>query len=93
MRIKLKDNFKLTDIAGDAMLIPVGEDTYAFGGYVALNETAAFLIRQMSESIDEQELTARLLDAYEVDEQTAAESVAETVQKLRELGVVEVSAE
>ena len=91
--MRLKDEFMLTDVAGDYLLIPVGEHSDAFGGYVALNACSAFLIRQMSQDISVPELVLRLQKEYEVDEAAARESVEYTVRNLSELGVIEGCAE
>lgn len=86
--MRLKDGFKLVDVVGDFTLIPVGEDATSFGGYVALNAVSAFLIRQMASDITEQELVLRLMEEYEIDEETAKESVDDAIAMLREIGVI-----
>lgn len=87
--MRLKDGFKLTDVAGDYMLIPVGEHSDSFGGFIALNECSAFLVKQLSTEISFSELVSRLLKEYAVDEATAVESVKYTVDSFSELGVIE----
>ena len=54
------------------------------------NETAAFLWKEAvgKEEISEEELTATLLEAYEVDEETARKDVAQVLAKWREIGLL-----
>lgn len=40
--MKIKDSFILRKIAGEDMVVPVGESIADFNGAISLNETAAF---------------------------------------------------
>lgn len=61
-----------------------------FSKIISLNETAAFLWKEAvgKEEISEEELTATLLEAYEVDEETARKDVAQVLAKWREIGLL-----
>ena len=67
-----------------------GMDNIDFSKIISLNETAAFLWKEAvgKEEISEEELTATLLEAYEVDEETARKDVAQVLAKWGEIGLL-----
>ncbi len=81
--MKLKDGFLIREVAGQTVVLPTGDDL-DLNMMTTLNGTAKFLWEKLQDGTDEAALVAALLAEYEVDEQTAAESVAEFIHKLRE---------
>lgn len=71
--MRIKDGFELREICGEHVILSHGMDNIDFSKIISLNETAAFLWKEAvgKEEISEEELTATLLEAYEVDEETA----------------------
>ena len=74
MRIKKNPELIMRSIAGECVLIPTGELAAKFNGMITLNATAQFIWDHMEEVSSLEEMTALLLDAFEVDE-TAARDV------------------
>lgn len=74
--MRIKDGFELREICGEHVILSHGMDNIDFSKIISLNETAAFLWKEVvgKEEISEEELTATLLEAYEVDEETARNS-------------------
>lgn len=70
--MRIKDGFELREICGEHVILSHGMDNIDFSKIISLNETAAFLWKEAvgKEEISEEELTATLLEAYEVDEET-----------------------
>lgn len=68
--MRIKDGFELREICGEHVILSHGMDNIDFSKIISLNETAAFLWKEAvgKEEISEEELTATLLEAYEVDE-------------------------
>ena len=64
--------------------------TISISKIISLNETAAFLWKQAvgKEAISEDGLVSSLLEAYEVDEETARKDVAQVLAKWREIGLL-----
>ena len=81
--MKLKQGFLLRDVAGQTVVIPMGE-TMDLNTMITLNETGKFLWQKLDSEIEEDGLVKALLAEYEVEEDTAAAHVAAFVQKLRE---------
>lgn len=87
--MRIKDGFELREICGEHVILSHGMDNIDFSKIISLNETAAFLWKEAvgKEEISEEELTATLLEAYEVDEETARKDVAQVRQMGRNRAV------
>ena len=48
MKIKIKEGFLLRKVAGDHVVVPVGEAGKVFHGMIRLNDTGAFLWEPVS---------------------------------------------
>ena len=75
---------------GEHVILSHGMDNIDFSKIISLNETAAFLWKQAGgkEAISEDGLVSSLLEAYEVDEETARKDVAQVLAKWREIGLL-----
>lgn len=82
--MKVKENFILRTVAGNHVVVPVGTQNLNFKGIITLNDTGAFLWKQLQSDCSKEELLAALLEEYEVDEATAQTGVDGFVEKLQE---------
>ena len=69
--MKTHPDFILRQIAGENILVPCGEAAKRLSGLINLNSTAAFIWQNMDDAKDLDELTARVMESFEVDEETA----------------------
>jgi len=83
--MKLKDGFLMRSVAGQVVVLPSG-DELDLNMMITLNETGAFLWKQLEQENDEAGLVQALLAEYDVDEATAKNAVAGFVQKLKDNG-------
>ena len=79
--MKLKEGFILSEVAGKTVVIPTG-DMMDLKAVITLNDTGKFLWEHLSEETDTEALVAALLDAYDVDTETAQAHVAAFVDTL-----------
>ena len=88
--MRIKEGFELREICGEHVILSHGMDNIDFSKIISLNETAAFLCKQAvgKEAISEDGLVSSLLEAYEVDEETARKDVAQVLAKRREIGLL-----
>lgn len=86
--MKLKEGFLLRQLAGEYVVVPVGEASLDLRGMITLNETGAFLWEQLQSEQTEQTLTDKLLADYAVDEAQARRDVACFTEKLRQQGLL-----
>ncbi|MBO5670687.1 MAG: PqqD family protein [Clostridia bacterium] len=82
--MKLKDGFVLRNVGGHTIVVPVGAQTIDFNCMVTLNETGAFLWKQLQEERTAQELTEALLAEYEVEQSVAQADVERFAALLEE---------
>lgn len=73
--MKRNTDFMLRDIAGEVILVPTGAATQQFNGMITLNEVAAFIWKNLDESKSKEELVDKIMDEFEVDEETARTDV------------------
>ena len=87
--MKIKEGFRLREVAGGYLVVAVGKAVKEFGGVVNLNETGAFLWKLLEKSSTESEMVDALLSEYEVDRDTAEKDVKAFTDKLMEAKLVE----
>lgn len=85
---KIKDGFILREVAGNYLVVAVGSAVKEFNGYINLNETGAFLWKQLEKPNTFDGLLKALLSEYEVDEETAKKDVTQFIDKLVEAKLV-----
>lgn len=78
--MKIKEGFLLQDVAGNNVVLPTEGNLNAM---ITLNGTGAFLWKKLEQEISREDLIAALLDAYEVDADTAALCVDNFVAELK----------
>lgn len=87
--MKINDNYIHREIAGEHVLVPVGNENLSKNGLFILNELGVFLWNHIPQAEDENRLVQLLLEEYEVDAETAAKDVREFMDKLTTIGIVE----
>ena len=87
--MQIKKDFTIQKVGTSSYVaVAVGETSKTFHGMIRLNETGAFLWKQMAErDLSEAELTEALLSEYEVDRATAEADVHRIVELLAGSGV------
>lgn len=84
------ENYILRKVAGTYALISVGANIANFNGFVQLNETAAFLWKQLETPKNVEELTAALLEEFDVSQDEAEKDVAEFLEQLIQENMVSI---
>lgn len=87
--MKVEKEFVLREIAGDYVIIPTGRTVLSFNGLITVNEIGAFLWGLLQQDVTMEELVAKTLDEYEVDEETAREDIQEFLDTLVNGGILE----
>ena len=87
--MKIKQEFILRDIAGDYVLIPVANIDDSFHGIISLNETGAFIWKQLEQGKTEEQIVQALLEEYTVSQEQAAKNVSGFLKHFRDLDILE----
>ena len=82
--MRIAPNFILREVAGEFIVIPVGEAARNLSGLIALNGSGKFLFDLLKSERTEKELVSSMLETYDVDEKTAAADVSAFLDMLRE---------
>ena len=86
--MRINEGFILKEIAGNYVIVPVGENLLDFSSMITINETGAFLWPLLSEnSVDE--LTKKLTSEYDIDTQTAKADIEEFIKMLSDNKILE----
>lgn len=87
--MKIKEGFILRTVAGQNVVVPVGSNAMNFNAAITLNDSAAFLWKQLESEKTEQELLTSLTDEYEIDSATAKGDITVFLNVLKEHEILE----
>lgn len=87
--MKIKNGFVVRQIAGESVVIALGEASKSFNGIIKLNVTGRFLWDKLAVGCDEQELLCAVLDEYDIDEATAKKDIDKFIDTLKGAGAIE----
>lgn len=88
--MKINENFVLKSIAGEAVVMPVGDAVNKVNGMIKLNPTAEVIWKALEqETTLEDVISAVRANCQNVDEATLIEDVVDFTEKLRKLGILE----
>ena len=86
--MKLKPDFQIVQMANDYMLVPTGDQIDSFNGTVILNEVSAFILNQLKEDLEKEDLVERLVMEFDVESATAREDVDVAIEKMKQIGIL-----
>ena len=87
--MKIQDGFILRKVGTDHVVVAVGEASKSFRGMIRLNDTAAFLWEQIAAGLELDEIVAKMIEVYDVDEETARNSAADFIGTMKENGILQ----
>lgn len=83
--MRIKPDFVFSSISNENIVVPVGSLGAKMNGMITLNDSAAFLWKQLQTEKTESELVSEVLKAYpETDAAVAEEYVRDFVRQLKE---------
>lgn len=88
--MKVNKGFVLRQIAGEYVIIPTGNTVLTFNGLISVNEVGAFLWKLLQEDATFDELAKRVLEEYDVDDDTAREDIQDFIDRLAEAKILEI---
>ncbi len=81
--MKIKDGFILRNVAGNNVVVPIGQATIDFNGMISLNDTGAFIFEQMLNEITRDELVQAVVNEYGIDDKLAQKDVDAFIEKIK----------
>lgn len=76
------------EVGGEFLLIPVGKTVYDANGLFLMTEVGAFIWDILPQAETEEDILAQVLEAYEIDEETARADIRGFLDKLREMSII-----
>ena len=86
--MKLREDYMMTSMGEDYVLVPVGKATERFHGVVRLNDSAAFVVRQLQNETDAEKIIDAMDAEYEGTREQFARGVETTLTQLRKIGAL-----
>ena len=86
--MNLNKDFILRNIAGESILVATGSATQDFNGMITLNEVATFILENIDECETEEVLVEKVLEEFEIDEETAKNDVREFLDQAIKFGII-----
>ncbi|MEQ8175959.1 MAG: PqqD family protein [Syntrophomonadaceae bacterium] len=87
--MKISKEFSLMNIAEVNVVVPLGTKNVNFNKMISLNNSGAFLWRQLEIEKTEEELLNAMLNEYEIDETIALKDIKGFICKLKKVGILE----
>lgn len=88
--MRINENFVLKSIAGEAVVMPVGEAVNKINGMIKLNPTAEIIWKALEQETTLEDVISTVrANCQNVNEATIIEDVVDFTEKLRKLGILE----
>ena len=87
--MKIKDGYILRQVAGNSIVIAVGEEALNFNGIITINGSGTFLWEKLAEGASKSELLDAMLSEYNIDSETAKKDIDEFISKLEKANLVD----
>lgn len=85
--MKIQKGFVIQQVGGQWVAVATGSAAVEFSGIVKLNDTAAIAWKGVEEGLSREQIVARVVESYDVDEQQAGNDVDAFLQALVQSGI------
>lgn len=86
--MRVSKDFIPREIAGEFMLVPIGQATSNFNGLITMNEIAKFIFDILQNDCTKEDVVKEILKEYDVDKKTAETDFEEFLKQLKEIGAL-----
>lgn len=85
--MKISGEFTIRDIAGETVVVPIGETVLKSNVLIVLNETGKAFWSILSEDRDEEEIIRLICEDYDIDYETVKADLSSFIKYLNDNGV------
>ena len=85
--MRIKEGFLLRQVAGNTVVVPIGDEAVEFNGVITINESGKFIWELMQEGIEKEELLEKFMKEYSLSEEEAKEDIRAFIQILLDNGI------
>lgn len=87
--MKIKDGYMMRKIAGNCVVVPMGDEITNFNGMINLNETGELLFSNLLKGCNKEELMEAMMAEYNVSREICEKDVDIFIEKLEKVGILE----
>ena len=87
--MKISNNFVLKKVADSYIVVALGGNTVDLNTIITLNDTGAFIWKQLENETTAKAVAKELAKEYDVSDEKAEEDVLAFIQKMTEAGLME----
>ena len=87
--MKIKSGFVVREIAGQSVVIALGDAGKIFNGLIKLNETGRLIWDLLAKGAEREEIIASLVESYDVDRAVLEQDCDSFLQSLQEKNILE----
>lgn len=88
--MKIKGEFVLREIAGDTILVPVGQTALKMNGMITLDPVAALIWKALEENRSSEDIMRQILEHFDVAEETAKTDLDEFLAQMKDADLLEM---
>ena len=86
--MRMRKGFVMREVAGQCVVIAIGEASKTFHGMIKLNSTGKDIWEGLQEGQDEEQIIALLVEKYQVEQEQVREDVQEFLKQMKEAGIL-----
>jgi hypothetical protein len=87
--MKIKEGFVIREIAGESVVLALGNASRTFNGMIKLNETARLLWERLAQGCEKEALISAILEQYDVEREIAERDVEHLIETLEGANILE----
>lgn len=87
--MKIKDGFVVRDLAGQSIVVALGEASKTFNGMIKLNDTGRLIWDMLADGKTKDEIVDRFTSEYDVERATADRDVSAFIETLQGADILE----
>lgn len=87
--MKIKNGFVVREIAGECVVVALGEASKIFNGIIKLNETGRMIWDMLAKGCEKQEVVDAILQEYDADRDTVEADFDRFVETLKGANILE----
>lgn len=87
--MKIKDGFVVRDLAGQSIVVALGEASKTFNGMIKLNDTGRLIWDMLAEGKSKEEIIDRFTAEYDVEREIADRDITAFIEVLQGADILE----
>lgn len=87
--MKIKEGYMMRKVAGNCVVVPMGDEVTNFNGMINLNETGEVIFENLQKGCTKEELVEAMLKEFDAPREVIERDVDMFIEKLEKVGILE----